>query len=200
MGFVRYNNWTFDAYGWDEVLWYDDTAAEPPGENNVEGAASHDGAHYWFEFRKELDSGDGYDWSFTPGQIVDTDLLMIGVRDESENVSYAHQIWLQLASPPPSTMVYFYLNPNPVGVGETVALRGVLLTESSQPVSGETVKLYARPLTGSWKHVTSLTTNMHGIFTWQAEIPMEGVFVFVVSYPGSDVYESSYNVGALIVQ
>jgi hypothetical protein len=55
-------------------------------------------------------------------------------------------------------------------------------------------------LGGSWKYVASLATNTNGIFTWQAEIPVVGVFVFVVYYPGSDVYESSYNVGALIVQ
>jgi hypothetical protein len=200
LGMVSLLNTSFDAYGFDGIQWYDDTLAELPGENNVEGAAAHDGANYWFELRKELDSGDGYDFAFSPGQFVDTGVLGLIVRDNSEDIGYGGFILLQLAAPPPSTVVYFNLNPNPVGVGETVTLKGVLLTEFSQPVSGETVKLYARPLTGSWKLVTSLETNTRGVFTWQAKIPVEGLFVFVVYYPGSEVYESSYNVGALIVQ
>ena len=34
------------------------------------GGGSYDGNHYWFEWRKLLDSGDRYDWMLEPGQIV----------------------------------------------------------------------------------------------------------------------------------
>ncbi len=39
----------------------------PGGERNVGGKVIHDGAFWWFEFKKMLDSGDGYDWAFKPG-------------------------------------------------------------------------------------------------------------------------------------
>jgi len=99
-----------------------------------------------------------------------------------------------------STMVYFNLNPNPAKVGETVTLKGILVDEFSQPLASETVKLYGRPLAGSWRYVTSLTTNAYGIFTWQAKIPIQGTFIFAVYYPGSEAYESCYNFAILIVQ
>lgn len=101
-----------------------------------------------------------------------------------------------------STAVYFNLNPNPVGVGETVTLRGILVDESSQPLSNETVKLYARPLAGSWSYITSFTTNGYGIFTWQATIPeyATGTFILANYYLGSENYESSYNFATLIIQ
>jgi hypothetical protein len=61
---------TNDAHGWNEEDWHEDVLASPPGENNVEGAAREDGTYYWFEFRKALDSGDGYDWSLSPGDVI----------------------------------------------------------------------------------------------------------------------------------
>lgn len=101
-----------------------------------------------------------------------------------------------------STAVYFNLNLNPVGVGETLTLKGILVDEFSTAVTNETVELYARPLTGSWQHITSVTTNTYGIFTWQAIIPEvpTGTYVFAAYYPGSTTYESSYNFAVLIVQ
>ena len=101
-----------------------------------------------------------------------------------------------------STAVYFNWNPNPASVGETVTLKGILVEESSKPLSNETVQLYARPLAGSWRHVTSLTTSSFGIFTWQATIPKvpSGAYIFAVYYPGSERYASSYNFAILIIQ
>jgi hypothetical protein len=37
------------------------------GQNNIEGRATWDGTYYWFESRKLLNSGDGFDISWTPG-------------------------------------------------------------------------------------------------------------------------------------
>lgn len=67
LGSVSYANETHDGYGCchDGMLFYMDTDAG--GKNNVEGAASHDGTHYWFEFRKALNSNDGYDWTLVAG-------------------------------------------------------------------------------------------------------------------------------------
>jgi hypothetical protein len=79
-----YPNPTFDLYGWDEQQWYDDTLAVPPGQNNVQGAATHDGTGYWFEFRKPLASGDGYDWTFVPGGTY-------GPRPPDLMVGFSHQ-------------------------------------------------------------------------------------------------------------
>lgn len=100
------------------------------------------------------------------------------------------------------TQIFLELSPNPASPGQIVTLKGVLLDQFSQPLSNETVELYARPLTGSWSYITSLTTNSYGIFTWQATIPEvpTGTYVFAVYYPGSERYESSYNFDVLVIQ
>ena len=106
-GTVRFDNVTVDQYGWMGLYvgWSLDTDASPPGDNNVEGAATHDGTYYWFELRKELDSGDGYDWSLTPGQIIETvsqvEALIVGLWDASPEVAYFEYISLHLSAPPP---------------------------------------------------------------------------------------------------
>ena len=81
----------WDAYGWDDTQWYTDT--DDGGENNVEGAATHDGIYYWFEFRKELSSGDGHDWSFGPGEIH---FLLAGLWDDSISQEYHADMELHL--------------------------------------------------------------------------------------------------------
>ncbi|MEZ4868081.1 MAG: LamG-like jellyroll fold domain-containing protein [Caldilineaceae bacterium] len=63
VGWLDKDNNTWDGYGWDETQFYGDTEVSPPGENNVEGAASTSPSYYWFEFRKALNSSDGRDWS-----------------------------------------------------------------------------------------------------------------------------------------
>lgn len=105
-------------------------------------------------------------------------------------------VWLRV-----STKVYFNLSPNPAAVGETLTLEGILLDEFYRSLSVATVRLYARPLAGSWRYVTSLTTDDHGDFTWQATIPsVTGIFIFAVYYPGSDKYESTYSFAVLLIQ
>jgi len=92
-----------DGYGWDEKRWYDDvTEASPPGQNNVEGAASHDGIYYWFEIKKALNSGDGCDWNFEQGEIYPQDRgsLMINLWDQSEWRYYVCALSLKIAGPP----------------------------------------------------------------------------------------------------
>jgi KaiC/GvpD/RAD55 family RecA-like ATPase len=45
------------------------------GRDNVEGKGTHDGRYYWFEFRKELNSGDGADWVFEVGNTYGNPLV-----------------------------------------------------------------------------------------------------------------------------
>jgi len=100
LGGVNFDGSTFDLYGWDEVQWYDDTSATP-GQNNVQGAATYDGTYYWFEFRKPLKSGDGYDWTFEPGATygpMPPD-LQVGFWDDSEATFYGTHILLHLSGP-----------------------------------------------------------------------------------------------------
>ena len=94
---LSFDGVTLDWYGWDDSQWYTDTDAS--GQNDVEGAASHDGTYYWFEFRKRLNSGDGYDWALTPPQIVgDGDSsLLVGVFDYSLFINYEQKVLLQLS-------------------------------------------------------------------------------------------------------
>ena len=81
----------WDAYGWDDSKWYADI--ESGGRNNVEGAATHDGSYYWFEFRKGLYSEDGHDWSLEPGDIR---RALIGLWNNSIHREYHHDvlIWI----------------------------------------------------------------------------------------------------------
>ena len=111
----------WDGYG-DGANWFTDTAASPPGENNVEGTATHDGTSYWFEFRKRLNSGDGYDWSWASGQTIttheDAPHLMVGFVDVSTERGYAHYITLNLGTPQDPTFSEFdlFFNTGPVRV------------------------------------------------------------------------------------
>jgi len=100
------------------------------------------------------------------------------------------------------TMVFFNINPNPTSPGQTITLKGVLIDETTSGLGNENIELYVRPIAGTWRYITSLTTNIHGIFTWQATIPAHatGTFIFAVYYPGSETYESTYNFATLTVQ
>ena len=106
LGYIAFNNATSDAYGWNETTWFDDSEALPPGENNVQGAATHDGTYYWFEFRKKLESGDGYDWSFKPGQNIEPVFeptpeshLLVSMWDNSTSTPCSAYITLHLSGP-----------------------------------------------------------------------------------------------------
>jgi hypothetical protein len=97
-GSVSIGGQTWDAYGWNDTQWYTDTDAG--GQNDVEGAASHDGAFYWFEFRKKLDSGDGYDWTLQPPQVVPNSngsSFLVSIWDDSEVATYEQHLSLQLS-------------------------------------------------------------------------------------------------------
>jgi hypothetical protein len=92
LGGVNFDGTTFDVYGWDETTWYNDPV------NNVQGAATYDGTYYWFEFSKLLDSGDGHDWTFVPGETYGPNppSLMVGFYDESTDTWYGTNILLYL--------------------------------------------------------------------------------------------------------
>ncbi len=111
-GWVKFQT-TFDGYGFNGTEWSSDV--EGGGQNNVEGAVSYDNMSYWFEFRKMLDSGDGLDWSLTPGESVDG--LRVGVYDKSIESIYTYDVSLQLAS---NSLTLVSCSPNPISVGSPV--------------------------------------------------------------------------------
>ncbi len=80
IGGPRQDGLTLDGYGIESggppLL---DTEAFPLGENNVEGAGTYDGTYYRCEFRKKLDSRDGYDWVLQLGKVY-------GLEDGSDYV------------------------------------------------------------------------------------------------------------------
>ncbi len=55
-----------DIHGWDGQEWYADE--EAGGKKNVRGSFSEDETYFWFEFKKELNSGDDLDWIWKPGK------------------------------------------------------------------------------------------------------------------------------------
>jgi len=107
LGYAGYDGDTVDFYGWDETSWYRDT--DDGGSNDVEGSGSHDGTHYWFEFRKRLDSGDGFDWSFRAGQTVGTGYdgnLLVSLWDNSESSWWETAVAIKLAAAAEETLIY----------------------------------------------------------------------------------------------
>jgi len=58
-------------YFWDDESsqFIDDSDYRTSGRNDVKGVAYYDGEDYWFEIRKPLNSGDGCDWNFEPGEL-----------------------------------------------------------------------------------------------------------------------------------
>jgi hypothetical protein len=96
-----------DLTNHDGDTWQQDTLATPPGENNVQGIGYHDATFYWFEMTRPLDSGDHWDWSIAPGQTIGqgnmeqtSDLLYIGLHDDSEAHGIETRITLTLATKP----------------------------------------------------------------------------------------------------
>lgn len=79
---------------------YRDEEYTPPGRNDLQGIATHDGEHYWFEFRKPLNSGDGCDWNFTVGNsygVLGLDgLLQVGFGTSKPRIRYYQPITLTL--------------------------------------------------------------------------------------------------------
>jgi hypothetical protein len=93
--------WDAHAYNPDDGTWTSDPDAASPGTNDVEGAATLEDSSYWFEFRKALNSGDGYDWSLAPGDTFgtgQTGTLYLGVTSQDVAVYYQIPILLHLAS------------------------------------------------------------------------------------------------------
>ena len=89
---VSFGGETVDLHGWDDTRWYSDV--EAGGRNDVEGAASYKGDSYWFEFRKRLSSGDGYDWTLEAAGMVG---LMVGLFDDGDSVAYEQSVLLHIA-------------------------------------------------------------------------------------------------------
>jgi len=104
---VYFDGSTYDGYG---VLrlgqgWFysDDDKMSPPGENNVKGAASYNGTHYWFELGKTLNTGDRYDFSLVPGQTyANAELNFRDISATSEEGNHNCPIILNLAPVLPS--------------------------------------------------------------------------------------------------
>jgi len=116
LGGVKFDNSTHDWYGWPLK---NDT--DTGGENNVEGKVTYDGTYYWFEFRRPLDSGDGYnpdtgwgyDWSFVAGGTYGSPptQFIVDFWDDSTQTFYAESVLLHLSSPDMPVTCYSILQP-----------------------------------------------------------------------------------------
>jgi parallel beta-helix repeat protein len=197
-GHLSFSNTTYDFYGWDGSRWLDDTQAG--GQNNVEGAASYDGTYYWFEFRKMLDSGDGVDWSLTPGEYVDH--LMVGIWDNSFPQTYEQSVSLQLALNS-STLVS--CSPNPVSIGSPVTCTATVsgsnptgtVTWSTSSSAGSFNQSVCTLSDGSCS--TTYTDSSPGSVIIAASyggdsnnVPSSGLFILAVTSGGPVYYSSNY--------
>lgn len=149
-GSLGYTGWPWDTYRHNESEQHDDTLATPPGETNVEGAATHDGTYYWFEFRKELSSGDGYDWDLEPGRTYGLGdrspdvggTMSIAFWDGSESIDYNQFIQLSLTAPEPARLHVsdMIISPKQGVTGEPVRI-SVKATNEGDLTGELTVKL-----------------------------------------------------------
>lgn len=96
---VPAQSWSDDWYDMGAVS-LEDEKWSPPGRNDVQGIVTHDGEHFWFEFRKPLNSGDGRDWNFTAGNtygVLGADgFLQVGFGTGNPRVRYYQPITLTL--------------------------------------------------------------------------------------------------------
>ncbi|MFX0081558.1 MAG: ABC transporter substrate-binding protein [Candidatus Hodarchaeota archaeon] len=97
---VGIGGWTNDRYGFDGYLWYLDT--EVSGQNDMEGMGVFDGDYYLFEFRKRLDSNDGWDWDVSPGGTLGDPFgppwFWVTMTDWDTGFTYIQYLMLQLTS------------------------------------------------------------------------------------------------------
>ncbi|MFW9870258.1 MAG: LamG-like jellyroll fold domain-containing protein [Candidatus Thorarchaeota archaeon] len=103
-GWVVLGGGTWDPYGWSGGGWFSDVDTST-GTNDVEGTGYFDGTTYWFEFRKRLDSGDGYDWSFEPGDLMGNRInpwapphMLINMWDSDTQSTYEQNVAVQLST------------------------------------------------------------------------------------------------------
>lgn len=86
-----------DHSNWDETDWHKDEELSPPGSIDVEAAVFSDNDFNWFEIKKALNSGDGYDWSLKPSQVIgnnprDTLLFVVVMQDGD----YYHSVQMEI--------------------------------------------------------------------------------------------------------
>ena len=76
---MAFDTQPIDNYGWNESEWFNDV--DDGGTMDTRSGSYHAGQSYWFEFSKPLNSGDGHDWAWKPGDKVGSDLtgdLLLG--------------------------------------------------------------------------------------------------------------------------
>lgn len=102
LGVVLTDGTAWDACEYVEGQWHGDIVTSPLGQNNVVGAATADDNFFWFEMKKALNSGDGCDMSWIPGETVGlgrTGVLWLGISTPSSY--FEHPVVLHLAAGDP---------------------------------------------------------------------------------------------------
>ena len=144
---LEFNGWIWDAFRLsDEAELVSDDERSPRGETNVEGFASHDGNYYWFEFRKEMDSEDGYDWELETGKIYGqrTRIPDIGGNmklvffDSREEMLFTDFIQLSIVAPLSASFQFSNLAINPRSAETSEAVIISVTVDNPGEVSDET--------------------------------------------------------------
>jgi hypothetical protein len=148
----------FDRHGWDEREWSDDVKAAPPGRNDVQGLASSDATYTWFEFRKALNSGDGYDWDWSPRGTVGTEGdLLLGVWDAANQTAPRSYITLVLGTERIGASAVAQPSPTPTPTTAPTVARcalGVLYCEDFEDGLAQDwtfTDQYGRPTSSGWR-------------------------------------------------
>lgn len=100
------------------------------------------------------------------------------------------------------TQVHFNLNPNPANATQDITLKGILTDQFSQPMGGQTVRIYYREHCGcaTWKFAGEIRTNAYGMFYATGRLQKTGIYEVAIYYPGTEIREPSHQITILLVE
>jgi len=105
------------------------------------------------------------------------------------------------ARAPKDTRIYFNFTPNPATPGSSLTLKGILLDNSSNPVTSAGVVVeYSTDNGATWNYIWNLTTEDDGVFSRTFSAPRTGRYLARVSYQGNFTYSPSSNNAYLTVR
>jgi hypothetical protein len=119
-------------------------------------------------------------------------LVRVSYSGDATHKSCSNNAYLMVLSPTLGVTaagnIIFNFNPNPVALGSSATLRGILLDASNKPIASATVKVdYSTDNGASWNYIWTLTTNQYGIFSQTFTTLSTGTYLVRLSYAGQNV-------------
>ena len=153
---------------------------------------STDGSTWYYGWTLSTNTAGEFSTSFTaPG--VDTYYVRASYAGSASYNPSSHTEKFIVQTPGPvETQLFFNFDPNPVTVGTSVELEGILVDVNSNPISSASVRVeYSTNDGTTWNYFTTLTTNTYGEFSIVFTAPSVGTYLVIVRYAGDATYNPS---------